>query len=214
MDKPKKALTYALSLLEQVRCEAFINRSQEIDIQTNHWEDFEDAPTTQLTSWDVERKTLKPTVQKQNNFNRVASFFNLLPDINENYEATAYFKNQASIDQTKEVTKGLTFPNLYVLTDVENQTKEYLKFTSGFREDIIVNVTWKFLLFDLGDWLSLVTDIGGTRFDGVPIRIRDLAFNSKGMKLSLRCWSFQMMPFGSMSSLPGVVAGQNATITT
>jgi hypothetical protein len=215
VQKQEKALTYALSLLEQIRCEAFINRSQEIDIATNHWEDFEDNPSTIVTDWDIERNTLKPAISERNNFNRCQGFFNFIPDLKENYQSTALFKVQASIDQSKEVTKGLVFSNLYINTDVENQVKEYLKFTSAFREDINVTVSWKFLLIELDRWLNLAADIGGTQFDGVPIRVRDITFDSKGMKIILRAFSFQMMPFKTWNpGYAGIVGGQNAVITT
>jgi hypothetical protein len=214
VQKPEKALTYALSLLEQIRCEAFIDKDQLIQIRTNHWEDFDDSPSTILREWDIERASLKPKIAERNQINRGQGFYNKLPDINENYEATSFYKNQASIDQSKEVTKGLVFPNLYIRSDVNNQLIEYLKFTSAFREDIFLTTSWKFLLFDIDDWISLAVSIGGTTYDGVPIRIRDKHFSAKGMKIQLRCWSFQMMPFGAYApGYQGTVAGQNSTIT-
>lgn len=214
VQKPEKILMYALSMLEQIRCEAFINRNQEIDIATNHWEDFDDSPSIILREWDIERGSFKPRISDRNNFNRVQSFFNNLPELKQNYQATTFFKQQDSINQSKDVGKGLVFPNLYILSDVENQTKEYLKFTCGFREDIIFTTTWKFLLMDLDDWISVSVNIGGTIFDGVPARIRDMNFSSKGMKVSFRCWSMQMLPFELWQpGYNGIVGGQNAVIT-
>lgn len=214
ISKAEKALTYALSLLEQIRCEAFINRSQQIDIATNHWEDFDDDPSTIVVDYDLERKSLRPAISDRNNINKISGFYNFLPDLKENYQSTPLFKNQASIDQSKEITKGLVFANLYIDTDVNNQVIEYLKFTSAFREDISMFVTWKFILTELDSWLKLAGGTGGTIYDGVPIRVRDIIFDSKGMKIGIKAFSYQMMPFGLWDGgYPGTVGGQNAVIT-
>ena len=213
IDKPEKALSYALSILEQVRCEDFINRSQKIEISTNHWEDFNASPTTEMLAQDIERKSFQPKIQEINNFNKVQSFYNLLPDVKENYSATNFFVQQDSINQSKEIAKGLVFPNLYVASDVNNQTKEYLKFTSGFREDIFVTVTWKFLLQEINDFISLNVEIGGTTYNNIPLRVRDISFLNRGMKIKMRCWSFQMLPFQTWNpGYNGIVGGQNAII--
>jgi len=55
LQEQQEALTVSLSLLEQVRAEAFINRNQKIQISSLHFTSFATA-TSKLTvrNWDIE----------------------------------------------------------------------------------------------------------------------------------------------------------------
>ena len=212
--KPVPALDTALSILEQIRCEGYINRSQEIDIQTMHWEDFDPSPSLVVRQDDIELNSFKMQIPDRNNINKAQGFFNFLPDIKEEYQATVLRQNAAAVAAQKEIIKGLVFPNLYVQTDVINQLDEYLKLISGGREDITVNQSWRVLTLDLGDWVKMDAKIQSTQFDGVPCWIRSIGFNSVGMKISLTYFSFQLLPFQTWNpGYSGIVGGQSASIT-
>ena len=212
--KVKPALQSALSLLEQVRLEAFIARSQLIKITSLHWEDFEDAPAIQIENWDVELGSFTPQIDQRNNINRAKSFYNFLPDFDGEFSETGFFRNQPSIDQAKLVEKGLVFPNLHVRIDVENQTKELMKITSGWMELPTCGQTWRSLLIDIGDFVQLKIDIGGIQFDGVPCMVRDVSYIADGLKLKFKYWSFLTSPYKAWAGVGGgIITGQNATIT-
>lgn len=212
--KPVGALDTALSILEQVRCEGYINRSQEIDIQTMHWEDFVPSPTVVIRQDDIELNSLKLQNPDRNNINKAQGFFNFLPDIKEEYQATVLRQNAAAVAAQKEIIKGLVFPNLYIQSDVINQLDEYLKLISGGREDITVNQSWRVLTLDLGDWVKMDVKIQSVDFDAVPCWIRSIGFNSVGMKISLNYFSFQLLPFQTWNpGYSGIVGGQSASIT-
>lgn len=211
--KPVPALDTALSILEQVRCEGYINRSQLLDVQTLHWGDFDPDPSLVVRNQDIEVNSFKLQIPDRNNITRAQAFFNFLPDINEEYQATVLRKNQAAINQQKEIDKGLVFPNLYVQTDVQNQLDEYLRLISGGREDITCNQSWRVLTLDLGDWVKMDVQIQSVNFEGVPCWIRSIGFNSVGMKISLNYFSFQLLPFQTWTpGYSGTVGGQTALI--
>lgn len=213
--EPQNTMEYAVSLLEQVRLELFVNRSQKIALSSLHWEDFDDSPTFQISNWDIEKDSLIPQIDDRNNFNRVRAVYSYLPDLNDNAFSTRYFRNQAAISQAgKEITKLLVYPNLHDMAQVEAQVQETLKLVSGYREIIVCSLTTRAILKDIGDWVYLNVQIGSTIFSNVPCQIRDISYSPQGLKLPVRLWSFAMLPFGSWSpSYTGTVGGQNATIT-
>lgn len=215
IDQQRPVLQQALSFLEQVRLEAFIDRNQKLKISSLHFEEFNDVPTHIVRNWDVKRNTFKPKIDERNNVNKIKGFYNFLPDIKQNFNETNFFKNDASITQVgRTIEKGLAFPNLHVESDVENQVIEILKITSGFFEQIEVVQTWRSLLLDIGDFVSMDVKIGSVNFDNVPCLIREIGYNAKGLEIPVKYWSFQLVPYGSWAGVgSGIVAGDTATIT-
>ncbi len=212
----RPSLQVALSLLEQVRLEAFIDRDQEIKISPLHWDEFDDNPSYIIRNWDLERNSWVPKIDDRNNFNRTKSFFNWLPDTQNQFQETNFFRNAAAIAQAdnKVIEKGLVFPNLYIESDVENQTVELLKITSGTMEMPTAVHTWRSLLLDIGDFVTVDVQIGSTIFEAVPCMIRDIGYQAKGLKISVKYWSFQALPYGTWAGQgSGIVAGDTATIT-
>jgi hypothetical protein len=209
------ALTSALSLLEQVRVEAFINRSQKVELSTLHFTDFAVA-TSKLTvrNWDIERESFKPRLDLRNQINRAKGFFNRLPDLDDNFYKTNFFKNQNAIDQIgKVVEKGLVFPNLYIRSDVNNQVEESLRLTSGFFEEIEVTQTWRSLLLEISDFVTMDINIGSTVFEQIPCLVRDIGYSAKGLKIPIKYWSFMVLPYTGWAGVGGgIVAGSTATI--
>ena len=209
------ALTFVLSLLEQVRLEAFIDRNLNLKLSSTHLEDFDPSPTFSLKNWDIEEGSFQPKLDERNNFNRAQGVFNFLPNRNENLQATRFFKNVPAISQAgKEISKRLVYPNLYEQTVVENQIKEVLKLVSSYLENVYVNATWRALLLDIGNFVSIEVSIQGTIFENVPALIREIGYDPQGIKIPLRLWSFQMTPFPGWSpGYAGIVGGSTATIT-
>jgi hypothetical protein len=215
IQQPVGALTYTLSMLEQVRLEAFIDRDLKLKLASVHFEDFDPNPTFTLRNWDIERGTFQPRIDQRNTFNRAKGVYNFLPGRNENLSSTLVYRNQAAIDQIgKEISKQIIFPNLYDGTTVTLQLQEILKLTTAYIENIDLNITWRGLLLDIGDFVKLNVDIQSTVFDGVPALIREVGYDPSGMKIPVRLWSFQMLPFSTWTpSFTGIVGGSTATIS-
>jgi hypothetical protein len=210
-----EALTIALSILEQVRCEAFINKDQKIDISTLHFEDWDATPDFVVRNWDVQRGKFNPKLSFVNKINRTKGFFNYLPEKDDNFGRTSFYRNTDSINQIqKTLEKGLVFPNLYVLSDVNYQVIESLRLTSALFEEIEVTQTWRSMLLDISDFVGMDVQIGSTFFENVPCLIRSIGYKSKGMALTFRYWSMQSMPFpGWAGQGGGIVGGYDASIT-
>jgi hypothetical protein len=208
-------IEYALSILEQVRLEAFVDRNQKMKLVALHFEDFEAAPSFMIRNWDVERETFRPQLDDRINFNRAQGVFDLEPVIGEEGRKTPIYRNQGAITQAgKPISKALVFPNLYKEADVVNQVTEMIRLASAYSEQISLNLTWRALLKDLGDFVGVNVQIGSVTFDDIPAMIRSIGYNPNGLKLEARLWSFQMCPFpGWAPAYAGVVGGYNATIT-
>jgi len=212
---PKGVLEYVLSLLEQVRVELFIDRNQKLKLTSLHLDEFESSPSFTVKNWDVVKDTFQPKIHERNNFNRAKAEFNFLPNRNQQYQETSVFRNEAAITQQgKEISKKIIFPNLYETTIVESQVEEMLRLASGIIEIIDLNLTWRSMLLDIGDFVKINVSIQSTVFDSVPAMIRDIGADPDGLKIPAKIWSFQMLPFpGWTPGYSGTVGGSTATIT-
>jgi hypothetical protein len=208
------ALQYALSMLEQVRLEAFVSREQLLRINSLHFEDFNATPGLALKNWDIEKGSFQTSIDEQNNFNRAQGVYAFSPYRNENALSTLIYKNQAAIDQAgKQISKRLVFPNLYEQNRVIDNLSEILKLASSTIEKFEANLTWRMLLFDIGDFVKSSISIGSVEIENVPCLIREIGIDPAGLKLPVKMWSFQMCPFnGWVPTYSGIVGGYAANI--
>lgn len=208
------ALTYALSMLEQVRLEAFIDRDLKLKINSLHFEDWTAAPTYSVKNWDVVRDSFQCAIDERNNFNAAQAVFNFLPDVNENAYTTAVYQNAPAIAQVgKRIAKKIVFPNLYVQEDVIAQLTEILRLSSSTLEIVSTSLTWRALLQDIGGFVKLDVQIGSAIFDNVPAMIRDVGYDPDGLKIVFKLWALGMVPFpGYVPGYTGTVGGYSATI--
>lgn len=212
--EPVKAMEYASNLVQQVRLQLFQNKTAQLDLHSLHWDDFEDAPAFVVKNWDVERESLRPILDTQNNFNRARGLYGYSPENRDTGFASGYFRNAAAIAQSRVLTRELLYPNLYRLADVEVQIKETLKLASGYREVIELTLTNRAILQDIGEWILLDVQVGSVQLNGVPCLIRDIGYSPNGLKLPVKLWSFAMLPFGSWNpGFTGIVGGESATIS-
>lgn len=210
-----KVLTYALSMLEQVRLEAFIDRNLKVKINSLHFEDFVASPTYTVKNWDVEKDSFKTTIDERTNFNRLRAIYNYLPIVNEEASTTPFFRNSDAITQAGQtISKQLAYPNLIESEAVEYQIIEVLKLASATIEICETNLTWRALLKDIGDFIKLDVRIGSAIYENVPAMIRDIGYDPAGLKIPVKLWSMQMVPFiGWSPGYAGIVGGASATIT-
>lgn len=212
----KNLMALCLSLLEQVRLEAFFDRDGLFKINSLHFEDWT-APASidhEILNWDVVEGTFEPALDERNNFNRAQATFDFRPVNAEQAQATAVYRNAASIAQTgKAISKKIEFPNLYVRADVEYQLIEMLRLASSFLEVLKVQLTWRALLRDIGEFSLVSVQIGSVVMDGVPAMLRDIGYDPQGFKLPATLWLFAMCPYpGYTPGYAGTVGGSAATI--
>jgi hypothetical protein len=217
LQEPQSLISYVLSLLEQVRLEAFASRNLKLKLTSLHASNFSSAfasATHTIKNWDVERSSVKIEIDDRNNFNRTKAAYAFLPNIKEEGYFSPIFKNTASIAQVgREISKQVSFPNLYIETDVTNQLIEILRLSSAFFEIIMTTLTWRSLLLEPGDVVKMSLKIGSSQFDNVPVLVRSIGYEPQGLKLSLKLWSFQMVPFaGWAPGFAGIVGGASAMI--
>lgn len=215
VQESQSTIEYALSLLEQVRMEVFIDSSQKVSLLSLHFEDWQSNPPFAIRNWDIVKGTFNPAVDDRNNINRLKADYNFLPSQNENFYSTRHYKNQASIDQTGvTVSKIIVFPNLYLGNTVTAQLKEILKITSGYIEVINTEQTWRSLLIDIGQFVTMEINIQGIEMQNVPCLIREIGYDPQGLKLVVKYWSMQMLPFpGYTPNHEGTVGGFNAILS-
>lgn len=209
-----ETLTFALSLLEQVRLEAFINKFQKIELKAMHFESFSYIQDYVIKNWDIVKDSISISIDAKNNFNRVRGVYNKLPDVGEEAYQTGIYKNQAAIDVSREISKIIVFPNLYDGDTVKLQLIEIVRMASTNFEIIELDLTWRSLLIEVGDFLWLDISIEGVEYKNVPCLVRSKGIDPNGIKIKVQLFSFQMMPYPSYApSYSGIIGGYNATIT-
>jgi hypothetical protein len=208
-------IAYVRSMLQQVRLELYITLDRKLKLFAMHYDEFVSSPSINVRNWDIEKDSFSLYLDDRNQTNRLNSAYNFEPIANENVRTSVFFRNDASISQLgKTISKQLTFPNLCVQSDVEYQTKEILKLTSSFFEYVEYSATWRLLLIDLGNFLSLTVDIGATVLENVPMLIRNISYDPQGIRIKVIGFSLQMFPYGMWNpGYNGIVSGANATIT-
>jgi hypothetical protein len=217
VQETQETLAYALSLLEQVRLEAFVSRDDLFKLNSLHFDEFVASPTFTLRNWDIGRESFKPQIDERNNWNRAKADYAFSPPINENRLSTPWYRNSTAITAAgKEISKIPVFPNLYIESDVTTELGEMIKLASAYAEFIDVLATSRAMLKDIGDFIVIGTNIGSVDFTGttVPGMIREIGYNPDGLGIPMRIWSFQMVPFpGYSPGFSGITGGSTATIT-
>lgn len=218
IQEPQPVLTFVLSLLEQVRLEAFIDLGGKLKLSSLHFEDFVAAPTFKVKNWDIEEGSFKPKIDDRTNFNRAQGVFNFLPGRNENFQQTPILRNAAAITQAGglEISKKVVYPNLYDPVVVKAQLTELLRLVSAYIENLYFTLTWRALLLDIGDFVNISVEIEGSQFQNVPMLLREIGYDPEGFKVPVRGFSFQLLPFPGWApswSPNGITGGYAAAIT-
>jgi hypothetical protein len=208
-------IEYVLSLLEQVRLEAFIDINGKLALNSMHFEEFIPDSSFTMTEFDIEKGTLVPQMDDRTNLNMIQGAFNYEPIVSENSQLTQVWQNPLAITQAGKTIKQLiAYPNLYIQADVDNQIIETLRISSGYPELITATVTWRCLLLDLGGFVALNCAVGAANFEYVPCQIRSINYKPDGLKIEMTLLSYQMLPFDLWSpGYAGITGGQSAVIS-
>jgi hypothetical protein len=213
-NEPKPTMEYVLSLLEQVRLEAFVDADLKLKLNSLHFEDWDPSPSFTVKNWDVIEKTLKPKTDERNNFNRGQATYDFHPNKNVQAKTSSVYHNLDSYNQIgRYISKRIGFPNLYIETDVENQLKEILRISSSLFEIVDCSLTWRSLLLDVGQFVNLNIEIGSVIFENVPAMIRSKGYDPAGIQIPVTLWSMQLLQFpGYTPGYSGTVGGYNQAI--
>ena len=203
----KPVIEYVLSLLEQVRLEAFIDKNLKLKINSLHFEDWNASPSFTVKNWDIVEKSFKPKTDERNNFNRAQASFDFHPNRNEQAQVSPIYRNEDSFNQIgRYISKRIGFPNLYIGSDAANQLIEILRISSSLFEIVDCSLTWRSLLLDVGEFVKLNVLIGSTMYENVPAMIRSKGYDPQGIQLPTTLWSLQLLPY------PGYTPGYNGTV--
>jgi len=215
LQDPQNLLEYVRSLLQQVRLELFVDRDLKLDLVSTHFDEWPSNPSYLVRNWDIELDSASMSLPEINQFNRARGAYGFSPLLGEESAFTPYFKNQAAITaQGKQTTQRVILPNLYVASDAQNFVRETLKLSSAGSELVTMNLTWRSLLLDIGQFVKLNINIDGLLLENVPCMVRSIGYDPDGVKIPVTLWSFQMVPYpGYVPGYAGTVGGSTATIT-
>lgn len=212
LQEGSQAFQFVLSMLEQVRVEAFVDRLNKFKLASLHFDEFESAPSEIIRNWDLVQGTFNPSIDERNNWNRAKADFRYSPRKSENSRSTPLFKNQDAITQAgRAISKLVVFPQLYKQDQVETQLKEMIKLASAYSEQIDLELTQRAFLLELGEFVMINVSIGNVVYNNVPCLIRSIGYNPQG-SLPAKLWSMQLVNFPGYTGPTGTVGGYDATI--
>jgi hypothetical protein len=212
--EPESVVTYALSILEQIRVEMFVNRSLELHLTTLHLEDFPPSPAFRVRQWDIAQGTFSPRLDDRNIWNRARAEYAFDPASKGQLRQSPTLRNALAIAQAgKTISKKVVFPNLYVEADVVGNLDGMLRLATGNPEMIEVTLSPRALLQDLGGFVQIDVNQGSTVMRNTPAMIRQIGNDPRGSVPAV-LWSFQMTPYpGYVPGYAGTVGGSTAVIT-
>ncbi len=215
-DATTNILEYVLGMLEQVRLEMFVDKTLLFKINTLHFEDW--IALTSMRSvkqTEIIETSINTYLDDKNFFNGAKAEFAYYPIIDKTSLETSKKKNATS--QTlagKLIEKVIVFPNLYVLTDVNYQLTELLRFYSQILEYINIQSAWTGILDDLGDFLNFNFELGSISYTGNPCMIRDFEINFDNGICGYRLLSLYGFNYTNYTSgFTGLLSSSSQTIT-
>lgn len=213
----RPAIEEALSILEQVKLEAGIDRNQKFKINSLHFDDWPAPASIPFTirNWDVVKDTWAPRIDTRNNFNRLQTVYGVMPDTGEQEFRTPIFRNESKITQDgREISKLIVSENLYIEADAINFNKEILKLASATFEIVDVELTWRSILKDIGDFAKVNVSIQSAEYSDAPAMFRSVGIDPSGFKNPAELWILQMVPYpGYSPGFTGITGGSTAVIT-
>lgn len=191
-------LSLALSLLEQVRVEMFVDQNQKLKLTSLHTDSFPSAPTRRVDQFQVGEQSFAVKGDDRTYFNAAESVYAFTPITDKTALITSRRQNTNSVSKSgKFVVKSIECPNLYVESDVINQVDEFVRFYSMGIEYIECDLAWVHLLADIGEFVSFNFTQGSVSFADVPCQIRDKTIEFKTGASKVRMIGFHVFPYGA-----------------
>lgn len=207
----------ALSLLEQVRVELYINSIQKIAVKSLHPEDFPTlAAMTRVEQYHINETSVKVKGDDRTFFNAALGNYGYTPILDKTQLQTVQRKNQNSVDKSgKLVAKAIDLPDLYVSSHVLMQIDEFIRFYSMGIEYVTVEVAWPHLLRELGEFINFNYSVGGLDFPGKPMQIRSIEIDPSNGSVEFKLLSFANFPYPNYSPANAArfLSASDATIT-
>lgn len=201
-EEKDSVLAVALSLLEQVRCEAFVDADGLIKVTSLHPEDWPSPAlaAARIEQIELDEENVSSTADQRTFFNQALLNYAYTPVTKKTALSTVQLKNQTSIDRTgKTIIKAIDCGWLYVEADAELQLTEFVRFYSAGFSYVTAPCAWVHLLRDLGEVVSFNYNIGSLSYDAVPMQIRDIGINPTNGGVKFKLLSFANFAYGAWS---------------
>lgn len=185
----ESVLSLVLGLLECVRVEMYVDFNGKLALRTLHPEDFP-APASadaRVDQADIDERSATLKADERTFFNQASLNFAFTPVTKKTELSTPQMRNQNSINRSgKTVIKTIDAPWLYVANDAQLQLIEFVRLYSAGLGYFNVQVCWRHLLRDLGDFLAINYDVGGLAYSEAPMQIRDISIDLANAGLTYR----------------------------
>lgn len=214
-DNRTKRFTLASSILEQFRYEIYVNSDFEVDLFPLQLDRLA-AGSRKIKQHHIKRNSFKPRRQDKIYFNAARAEYNFSP-ANEakNKGFTPVFKQADAVAAYGKVDgRQISFPNLYIASEVEDELYEYLRLSSVSGSELLqLTLTWRHILIDIGEIVVLNYNESGNNYEDVPCIVRDIEIDPEGFEVTVKLWSLQMTKTSTYDpGHPGMTGGYNATI--
>jgi hypothetical protein len=112
--------------------------------------------------------------------------------------STKLLKNaNAESKYGKRVAKTIDFPNIGIQetpANVEAHVSKFIRLMSAGLEFVTVELTFDFIMLELGDWVKLYITAQGADFLDTPAQVRELSYNLDTGSVTVKLLSYANFP--------------------
>ena len=216
-DNNTTILEYVASMLEQVRCEMFIDAQGLIRIRSLHFEDWPAVSSMRtIDQFQVVENSLKIELNDKTFMSGLSGTYAFSPLANAtmlDYPLLTNSTSQTAIGGVP-AQKTIDFPNLYVASDVQNQMTEFLRLFSFPLEYINVSTAWTGLLDELGDFINFNYNLADISYINCPCMIRDIEINLDSGQINYKLLSLYGFNYPNYTSgFANMLSSYNQTVS-
>lgn len=180
-DATKTVIGSVASLLKCVLVDVYVNSNLDLafsSIWPQDWPTLEEMPI--VNQYDISEDTISVSSEPRVFLTEAQANFSWIPWLNTNGGTTKKIRNDnADYLIQRTISKEFDVPSLYREDDALDVLAVYVRLASASLVTITMELGWRHLLLDLGDFISLNIKSGNLNYENVPCQVRKISILPK-----------------------------------
>ncbi len=201
-DKNQTVLDGVSSLLKCVLVDMFVNNNLQIGfagLWPQHFPSI--SQMAKISQYDIVEESINITSDERNFFSTAQANYCWVPWANRAGGTTKKMRNQSAVAGIgRDIIKEIDLPALYLDPDAVFILSSYIRLASAALVTVRMQVGWKHLLRDLGQFVALSINLGSLNFVNVPCQIRKISILPEVTGSELEMISFVNFSFPGYDS--------------
>lgn len=176
-DKDQVVLDGVSSLLKCALIDMYVNNNLQIAFSGLWPEHFPTiSQMKRISQYDIVEASIDVSSDNRAFFTTAQANYAWIPWMSKAGATTKKMKNQTAIDKIgRDIIKEIDLPAIYQESAAVFVTQTYIRLASAALLTVKMQVGWKHLLRDLGEFVSVSIKLGSVNFLNVPCQIRRIA---------------------------------------